>query len=174
MWPLDTIRVRRRQRRYECAIALFAADFTLAQLEKPERCRVEAKLIQLLIKAGVTPAEHKRWDTWEIRMAFVAEAMSRLGIQPATAGLQWPRFVGASDGLRTGSWALDYRANDEATRSAAQFMRDAGTYVERNPLDQRYIEPDLVPRPAITVREWYLRKASEMPPNNSFERTRDK
>lgn len=90
--------------------------------------------MQLLIKAGVTPAEHKRWDAWQIRMAFVAEAMFRLRIQPATAGLQWPRFVGASDGLLTESWALDYRANDEATSSAAQFMKAAGTYVERNRL----------------------------------------
>ncbi len=153
---------------------MLAADFTLAQLDKPERTRVEAKLTQLLIKAGVTPAEHKRWDTWEIRMAFMAEAMFRLGIQPATAGLHWPRFVGGYEGLRTGSWALDYRASDEATHSAVQFMKDAGTYVERNPLDQRYVEPDLIPRRAITVREWYLRRGREAPPNKSFERTRDR
>ena len=173
MWPLDTIRARRHQRRYECAIALFAADFTLAQLEKPERSRVEAKLTQLLLRAGVTPAEHKRWDAWEIKMGFVAEAMFHLGIQPVTAGLHWPRFVGAGHGLHTASWALHYRAIDEATRAAAKFMKERGTYVERNPLDQPYIEPDQVPRPTITVREWYLRKARELPPNKSLERTRE-
>jgi hypothetical protein len=172
MWPLDSIRSRRRQRRYECALSLFVADFTFAQLAPSDRAKVMCKVSQLLGMAGVFMAEHRLWAPWALRMAFIAEAMSRLGMPPAARGIRWPKFVGTERSTRVGVWFLDFRENDEATVAAQEALKKLGAYHPRNPLEQRYVEPNLVPGPRMTVREYYLRKAAQVPPNNSLGRTR--
>jgi hypothetical protein len=148
---------------------MFVADFTYAQLGPSDRVKVESKISQLLNRAGVLPAVHRRWAPWMLRMAFRAEAMSRLGIPPAAKGVEWPKFVGAAGATRVGIWFLDYRESDEATTAAREALKKVGAYLARDPLEERYVEPDLIPRPQITVREYYLRKRAQVPTNSSTE-----
>src|SRR5262245_4483330 len=96
MWPLDTIRAKRRRRRYEVALALLAAEATYQSLERPARARVEGMMARIAQQVGLFPAEHRRWAPWAQRNAFRAEAMQRLGIAPIGEGVTWPTFVGAS------------------------------------------------------------------------------
>jgi hypothetical protein len=174
MWPLDSIRSRRRQKRYDCALSLFAADFTFSQLGSSDRAKVESKVSQVLNGAGVMPAEFRRWAPGSSRMAFLAEAMSRLGMPPAAKGVEWPNFVGKASPVRAGQWFLDYRETDEATVAAQETLRRVGAYLPRNPLDETFFEPNLIPGPRMTVREYFLRKRAQASPNKSLERTRDR
>ena len=174
MWPLDSIRSRRRQKRYDCALSLFLADFTFAQLGSSDRARVLSKVSQLLSGVGVVMAEHRLWAPWALRMAFIAVAMSRMGMPPAAEGFEWPEFLGSEPSTRAGMWFLNFRENDEATAAAREVLSKVGAYLHRDPLEQRYVEPNLIPGPRMTVREYYRRRAAQVPPNTSLERTRDR
>jgi hypothetical protein len=174
MWPLDSIRSRRRQKRYDCALSLFAADFTFAQLGPSDRAKVLSKVSQLLGRAGVAMAEHRLWAPWSLRTAFIAEALCRMGMPPAAQGFEWPKLVGSARSTRVGIWFLDFRENDEATAAAQEALNRVGAYLPRDPLEQRFVEPNLIPGPRMTVREYYLHRAAQVPPNTSLERTRER
>jgi len=117
-------------------------------------------------------AEHRLWASWALRMAFLAEAMSRLGIPPAAQGVEWPEIVGTAHSARVGLWFLDFRENSEATVAARETLKVVGAYLPRDPLEQRFVEPNLIPGPQMTVREYYLRRGAQVPPNTSRGRTR--
>ena len=123
MWPLDSIRAKRSRRRYEVALALFAAEATYESLDRAARTKVEGMIVRITRQVGLFPAEHRRWAPWALRNAFRAEAMQRLGIAPIGEGITWPAFVGASL-MRSavGLWAFDYRGNDPATAEASHHL----------------------------------------------------
>jgi hypothetical protein len=133
MWPLDSIRARRRRRRYEVALALLAAEGTYEALARAERTKVEGMVARLAQSAGLFPAEHRRWAPWAQRNAFRAEAMRRLGIAPKGEGVAWPKLVGSARiHLRATLWALDYREGDLATAEALRFLRQKGGVASSN------------------------------------------
>ena len=93
---------------------------------------------------------------------------------PAAPGVAWPNFVGSGPATRAGSWILDFRDNCEATDAARNALERVGAYLSRNPLDEQFVEPNVIPGARMTVREYYLRRAAKPRFSSSVEQPHDK
>jgi hypothetical protein len=134
MWPFDTLRRHRFQRRYHAALLVYLAAYTYPRLSPADQQRIDREIEQYYERnTGFSAYEFKTFLSVSFKAAFWAVVMNELSIPPAVAGEQWtlPKKRWWSDRLAAAHQLVaNFRPYNPITNAARERLASKGVNVE--------------------------------------------
>ena len=133
MWPFESLRKRKHQRRFNAAVIVLLGKYMFERLDAALRAKIDAEVDRELGRVPQAPAAIRAPAGWDYLGSLRALAMARLGIEPTVEGLDWsallrpwrPWLLPWYD-TRPIQVVMDFHVTDEATYAAKEFLRQKG------------------------------------------------